>query len=282
LIHSTFAREPVRGRLLRGDVRIAEGPPPRSAVVVVHGFKGFKDWGFFPYVCRRLAAAGHAVVSFNFSGSGIGSDPERFTELEAFAGNTLSRELEELAWVVDWVASGDLLPRRPRGLALLGHSRGGGDAILHAAGDDRVSALATWSAVSSFDRWSEATRAEWRESGRIYVLNARTGQQMPLDVALLDDYETNRERLDVGAAAARVQAPWLILHGEKDLTVDVEEARALARVARKGRIAVIEGAGHTYEVAHPFTQPSPELDRAVEMTIAHLALHVEAGWRPTS
>jgi pimeloyl-ACP methyl ester carboxylesterase len=282
LIHSTFAREPVRGRLLRGDVRIPEGPPPRSAVVVVHGFKGFKDWGFFPYLCRRLAAAGHATVSFNFSGSGIGSDHEQFTELEAFAANTFSRELEELAWVVDWVASGDLLPRRPRGLALVGHSRGGGDAILHAAGDPRVAALATWSAVSSFDRWNAATRAEWRESGRIYVMNARTGQQMPLDVGLLDDFEARRDELDVGAAAGRVEAPWLIVHGEQDLTVDVEEALALARVARRGRLLVIEGAGHTYEVGHPFAQPSRALDQAVDATIAHLALHVESGWRPTS
>jgi pimeloyl-ACP methyl ester carboxylesterase len=280
LIHSTFTREPKRGRLVRGDVRIPEGPPPRTAVVVVHGFKGFKDWGFFPYMCRRLAAAGHAVVSFNFSGSGIGADPERFTELEAFAANTFSRELEELAWVVDWVTSGDLLPRRPRGLALVGHSRGGGDVILHAALDERVSALATWSAVSSFDRWNEGTRAEWRQSGRIYVLNARTGQQMPLDVTMLEDLEANRERLDVLASAARVRAPWLILHGENDLTVDVEEARVLARVAQRGRLAVIEQAGHTYEVAHPFAQSSPQLDQAVDATIAHLALHAEAGWRP--
>jgi pimeloyl-ACP methyl ester carboxylesterase len=277
LIHTTFAREPVRGRILRGDVRIPEGPPPRSAVVVVHGFKGFKDWGFFPYLCRRLAAAGHAVVSFNFSGSGIGSDPERFTELEAFAANTFTRELEELAWIVDWVMTGDLMSRRPRALALVGHSRGGGDVVLHAADDDRVGALATWSAVSSFDRWSEATRAEWRENERIYVLNARTGQQMPLDVGLLEDVEAHRERLDVGAAAARVQAPWLILHGEKDLTVGLEEARALARRARRGRLTVVEGAGHTYEVGHPFAQPSPALDQAVDLTISHLAAHLGEG-----
>jgi pimeloyl-ACP methyl ester carboxylesterase len=277
LIHTTFAREPVRGRMLRGDVRIPDGPPPRSAVVVVHGFKGFKDWGFFPHICRRLVAAGHAVVSFNFSGSGVGSEPQQFTELDAFAANTFSRELEELAWVVDWVRAGDLLPRRPRSLALVGHSRGGGDAVLHAASDPGVAALATWSAVSTFDRWTAATRAEWRERGRIFVLNARTGQQMPLDVGLLDDLEANRERLDIGVAAARVQVPWLILHGEKDLTVDVEEGRALARVARNGRLVVIEGAGHTYDVAHPFERSSRALDEALELTVAHLALHTDQG-----
>ncbi|HEX9709632.1 MAG TPA: alpha/beta hydrolase, partial [Candidatus Thermoplasmatota archaeon] len=94
MIHLTFEREVPGRRLLLGDVLIAEGPPPRSAVVVVHGFKGFKDWGFFPHVARRLAAAGHAAVVFNFSGAGVGRDTEHFADLDGFARNTLSRELD--------------------------------------------------------------------------------------------------------------------------------------------------------------------------------------------
>ena len=164
---------------------------------MVHGFKGFKDWAFFPHLCRSLAAAGHAVISFNFSGSGIGTQPEKFTELEAFAANTLSREVEEVGWVVEWVMAGDLLPSNPVSLGLIGHSRGGGDAILHASGDPRVKALVTWSAVSTFERWSSEKQAEWREAGRIHVLNSRTGQQMPMDVGMLDDLQRNRANLDV-------------------------------------------------------------------------------------
>jgi pimeloyl-ACP methyl ester carboxylesterase len=243
-------------------------------VLVLHGFKGFKDWAFFPYVCRKLAAAGHAVVSFNFSGSGIGPDPERFTELEAFAANTLSREVEEVGWVADWTMAGDLLPRRPQRLGLLGHSRGGGEAVVHAASDPHVGALVTWSAVSTFDRWSEATRAEWRESGRIYVLNSRTGQQMPLDVGLLEDFEARREALDVERAAARVEAPWLIVHGERDETVELHEAKVLARSSRGARLEILADAGHTFEVGHPFGGPSPQLDHALRTTIDHFELHL--------
>ena len=274
VIHYTFEREPVRGRPVRGDVRIPEGPPPRSAVLVLHGFKGFKDWAFFPHLCQRLAASGHAVVSFNFSGSGIGSDPERFTELEAFAANTLSRELEEVLCMADWIMAGDLLPRRPDRMGLVGHSRGGGDAILHTAADPRVRALVTWSAVSTFDRWSAATRTEWREGGRIYVLNSRTGQQMPLDVGLLDDFEANRNALDIEAAARRMTVPWLILHGADDQTVEVDEARTLARAAHDARLRVLVGAGHTYEVGHPFAGASPALEEALAATADHLALHL--------
>ena len=103
LIHTTFTREPRPGDVIRGDLRIPEGPPPRSAVVVVHGFKGFKDWGFFPYTCERLAAAGHSVVSFNMSHNGVGSDLQSFTDLERFGSNTLSpsrpsRSAQPSAW----------------------------------------------------------------------------------------------------------------------------------------------------------------------------------------
>jgi pimeloyl-ACP methyl ester carboxylesterase len=261
---------------VRGDVRIPDGPPPRSAILVVHGFKGFKDWAFFPHVCRTLAGAGHAVVSFNFSGSGIGSDPERFTELEAFAANTFSRELEEVGWVADWMMSGDLLPRRPQWLGLLGHSRGGGSAIVHTASDARVRALVTWAAVSTFERWSEATRAEWRESGRIYVLNGRTGQQMPLDVGLLEDLEARRDALDVESAAGRVRAPWLIVHGERDTTVELQEANVLARAAQDARLLIVADAGHTFEIGHPFTEPTTQLDATLRATAAHFATHLGA------
>src|SRR2546422_2141682 len=93
------------GGALRGDVTSAGGERP--VVVVCHGLKGFKDWGFFPYVVERLARAGFAAVSFNFSGSGVGGDGERFDELERVAHNTYSKELQDLHIVLDAV---EILP----------------------------------------------------------------------------------------------------------------------------------------------------------------------------
>jgi pimeloyl-ACP methyl ester carboxylesterase len=273
VIHYTFEREAAHGRLIRGDVRIAEGPPPHSAVLVLHGFKGFKDWGFFPRVSERLAAAGHAVVTFSFTGSGVTGQGE-VTDLDAFASNTFTRELDEVALVAELVRDGVLLPRKPRRVGLLGHSRGGADAILHAAVHE-VDALVTWAAISSFERWTEQTRVEWREQGRVLVLNTRTGRQLPLDVALLDDFEQNRERLDVARHAARVRAPWLIVHGLEDLTVGVDEARLLASAQPDAHLLLIEGAGHTFEVSHPLEgRTSPQLEEALAGTLEHFERHL--------
>lgn len=243
--------------------------------MVVHGFKGFKDWGFFPWVSDRLAARGFAVVTFNFSRNGIGSDPERFSELDRFGANTLSVEQDDLRRVLSEVLDGDLLPRRPKRVGLLGHSRGGGQAILAAAAEPRIGALATWASVSHFDRWTEETKAEWRENGRVWILNQRTGEQMPLDVTLLDDFEAHREELDVLEAARRVAAPWLIVHGTDDLTVWAGEGEALTRKNHGARLHLVDGAGHTFEVGHPFSEPSPQITEALDRTVEHFLRHLE-------
>ena len=73
------------------------------AVLIMHGFKGFMDWGFFPELSGRVARAGLVAVSMNASGSGIGDDPVAFTEEEAFARNTYSRELEDMALVSEYM-----------------------------------------------------------------------------------------------------------------------------------------------------------------------------------
>jgi len=273
MIHRRWSRVLPDGAILRADVRLPEGAPPRAAVVIAHGFKGFKDWAFFPWLAERMVEEGFASVVPNFSLNGIGRDPEAFTELEAFARNTLSREVEELLLVLEGLGDGTVLPIPPERVGLVGHSRGGGDAIL-AAARGGVDALVTWAAVADFDRWSDEVKEEWRTSGRIHVLNGRTGQQMPLDLALLEDFEANREALDIEAAASRVEAPWLILHGTGDVSVPVEEARRLARANPSARLHLVEDAGHTFEAAHPFEGASPALLEATDHTVAHLRRHL--------
>src|SRR5207237_1884551 len=87
---------------------------------------------------------------------------------------------------------------------LLGHSRGGGVAILHAAANKDVKALVTWAAISYVTRWTPSDVITWRERGFVDIVNARTGQVMKLGTDLLDDVEAHdKNTLDIAAAAAR-------------------------------------------------------------------------------
>ena len=270
VLHERGETTPPHGDVIRVDVRRPADTDPRSAVLVAHGFKGFKDWGFFPSLCEHLARDGHLVVSFNFSLNGTGPDLLEFTDLDAFGRNTLSRELEDLRWMVDRMHAGEWSGgMAPGSVGLLGHSRGGGTSVITAAEHEGVSALVTWAAVATFHRWSEQHLADWRARGVTFVPNARTGQDMPLYSTVLDDLTDNRARLDVLAAAARVRVPWLIVHGSEDPTVEVAEARRLHAAGAASSMCVVEGSGHTFEAVHPLQGTTPGLELAMEASLRH-------------
>jgi dienelactone hydrolase len=261
------------------DVRAAGRDSPRPAIVVAHGFKGFKDWGMFPRLADRLARAGFATVSFNFSGSGVDDSGESIWP-DRFGHATYSGDLHDLGVLMDALVRGELGVASPTTIGLVGHSRGGGIAVLYAAGDRRVEALVTWASISSVERWSPHEVREWRKTGVQEILNTRTGQRLPLLTDVLDDVERNAGgSLDILGAASRIQVPWLIAHGIEDESVSHLEAEALrtASPVPTTRLLAIEGAGHTFGAGHPWDaqkHDTPALRRVFDMTLAWFAAHL--------
>lgn len=258
------------GLPMRGNVHsAAQLHERRPTVVICHGFKGFKDWGFFPPLADRLARAGFTAVRFNFSGAGV-SDGEEFDEPNRFAHGTLSGSLTDLATVIDWTGADRV--------GLVGHSRGGGLAILQAARDRRVAAVVTWAAIASAMRWDERTARSWRAAGILDVVNQRTGQLLPLHLDVLDDIERHGDALDIERAAARVSAPWLLAHGTADETVPVGEGQRLAALGDSGirQLMLVEGAGHTFGTRHPWQGPTTEFEMVMNATIEWLARYLSA------
>jgi dienelactone hydrolase len=274
LVHPDDPRRIIRGRA-EGPRGFLETNSPLPHVVVLHGFKGFMDWGFFPEISRRIASNGMVAVRFNMSGSGIGNDLQNFTDEEAFAHNTCSRELEDLERVREWIRSGEMPGIDARRAALFGHSRGGGIALLHAAERDECRSIVTWAAISDVDRFDAATKSEWRKQGFVLVHNSRTNQDLRMDVGALDDVERNRARLDIIAACRRVTAPTLLIHGSADQTVsaDAVEQLSAALDPRLARKLVIEGANHTFGAVHPMRNIPHHFTRAADETIAMIKKH---------
>lgn len=259
------------GSTLHGLIDLPDEPGERPAVVVCHGFKGFLDWGFFPYLAALLADRGFVVVRFNLSGTGMLPGDELVTDPDAFRANTHGRELADLLAVLE-AAGESLAPGRidRDRLGLFGHSRGGGNAVLASALDpwrDRVNALVTWAAVAGFDRYPPDQKESWRRDGQLPVVNARTGQQLALGLGLLDELETRGGELDVLAAAGGVRAPWLIVHGDDDESVPAVEADRLAEAAPGDHeLLRIRSANHTFGARHPFVGPTPQLIQALNAT----------------
>jgi dienelactone hydrolase len=262
------------GRPLRGDLRFDAGSTPLPVVVVCHGFKGFKNWGFFPYVGECLAARGMLAVGFNFTGSGVGADLENFTELDRFAADTTTQQLDDLGRVLDALEQGEIGAGNAdlRRIAVLGHSRGGAIAILRARADRRLRAVVTWAGVATLQRWPESEERAWRARGYTEFLNTRTGQTMRVNVSYLDDLAAHGERYDVSRAVSELEVPLLVVHGGGDTSVPAREARTLHAAARPGRaeLLVLPETGHTLGAEHPWRGTNPALERAVQHTVAWL------------
>ncbi len=250
------------------DIRAGGRSTPRPAVMVLHGYKGFKDWGMFPPLSDRLARAGFTAVSLNFSGSGV-DDAGDFAFPERFGHNTFSAELGDTITVLDSLFQGELGVPPPTSVGLVGHSRGGGIAVLQTARDPRIHALVTWAAISSVQRWSAEDRESWRQAGKMAVTNTRTGQVLPLYPDVLDDIDQHGAALDILAAARRIRVPWLLIHGAEDESVRFTEAELLrsAGATERTQLLPVDGAGHTFGAAHPWRSSTPELDLVFDATL---------------
>jgi pimeloyl-ACP methyl ester carboxylesterase len=252
-----------KGRLMLADLTFDDAYPDAPLIIFSHGFKGFKDWGTHNMVASYLAAYGFRFLKFNFSHNGTTPDqPLDFADLIAFSENTFSIELEDLGRIIDFACNGGAIPRAEQ-VTLMGHSMGGGISIIKAAEDKRVRKLITMASIAGFDHlWPKDEEQQWRIQGIRYVLNARTGQQMPLKDTLLDDLKRHPVRLNILAKAADVTQPWLIAHGDADTSVPVKCAYALKAAQPEAELLIIPGADHVFNSTHPY--PHKTLPPALE------------------
>lgn len=241
------------------DTFYDENKTKQPIVIFCHGYKGFKDWGAWDLMAKSIAEAGIGLIKFNFShNGGTVENPIDFPDLEAFGNNNYSKELDDLNDVINWVTKEfkDNLNLAVNNIALLGHSRGGGISILKASEDKRVKKLITLASVCDFAKRTATTGdlKEWKENGVKYVVNGRTKQQMPHYYQFYEDFKANKERLHIESAEKRLQIPHLIIHGDKDTSVNIDEAYALHQWNPNSYIQIIEGADHVFNIRHPWTK----------------------------
>ncbi len=237
-------------------------------LIFVHGFKGFKEWGFFPYSANYFANKGCFVISFNFSHNGIGEEKTEFTELEKFAKNTVSLEVSELVQVIHAYRNGFFDERVFGQFGLIGHSRGGGVALLSSL-IEKADVYVVWASVDRFDRYTKHQKNEWRKTGYFEALNSRTNQIMRMNVEALDDVELNKNSsLSIKRAVNDLNKPLLIVHGDQDLTVPIKEAYQLYEWSDKNRteMEIIPVSGHTFDIVQPFAGSNAKFDLVIEKT----------------
>jgi len=264
------------GREMAVDICYDPAKTHQPVVIYAHGFNGFKDWGNFDLIATKVAAAGFVFIKFNFSHNGTTlAMPTEFEDLEAFGQNNYSIELYDLNAIIDWVVNplNKYLDRMDiQKLSLIGHSMGGGIAILQAATDKRITKLVTWSAINEcntpWGSWPIEKLQEWKKKGVQYYTNSRTHQQMPMYYQLYEDYLANSEKLDILKAISTLHIPILLCHGTLDEAVPIEKAVELQKWQPAARLFTVES-DHVYGRRHPWTENylPPIMESVVEETI---------------
>jgi uncharacterized OsmC-like protein/alpha/beta superfamily hydrolase len=189
---------------------------PRAYALFAHCFTCSKDTLAAARISAALAAAGFAVLRFDFTGLG-GSEGE-------FANTNFSSNIADLVAAADWLRAGHAAPQ-----LLIGHSLGGAAVLAAAAKIPESLAVATIGAP--FDpahaaRLLAPARAEIEAAGEAEVELA--GRRFRVRRQFLDDIGAQPQR----EAIAGLRRALLIFHSPADTTVEISNAAEIYTAAK--------------------------------------------------
>jgi fermentation-respiration switch protein FrsA (DUF1100 family) len=244
------------GVILRGVVMVPASAPDWPLAVLCHGIpSGAPAQGEPGYdaLARRLVEEGSAACYFNFRGTGLSqgdfSLPGWISDLEVLLA--AARE-----------ARGPFAGCDPSRTAVMGFSGGGAVSIICAARGPRLAGLAALSSPSDFSRLLP------REGMGDFIAHARAIGIIRDPAFPASEEEYYREMLSckpVAVVEEVAPTPLLIVHGDGDDTVPVDEAHRLYEAAAEPKgLFIVEGGGHKLRLN------AAAMDRAVTWMLEKL------------
>jgi len=230
-------------------------------VVLLHGFKGFRNYSFLPWTAQYAASAGAAVLRVCFSLNGMRNTSWLVQSTEDFANNTISRECDDAAdtfAAIEMDAQfASLRSIWDGSISLIGHSRGGGIALV--AGNellvrhpDRLHKVAVWNSVGTWVRWTPRQADAWKQAGIFEMQHQTTMQMLTMNATYVEDIERSSNRLDLVSACKGLGSKLRIIHAQHDLTVPFREIMELAQQAgAQDRVVMLKNTTHKFNMEHP-------------------------------
>ena len=218
----------------------------KSIIIMAHGFTGDKDeWGRFVKTAEAFCQAGFAVLRFDFSGSGeSGNTPI-----------TIKQQVSDLRSAISFVKDEGY-----SNTALLGLSLGGLCSIL--AYDLTINALVLWAPVTKARVRDYLNKKEQIIKNGFILLKNRAGRELKIDPVFIEEAES----VDQGKILSSIKCPTLIVHGDQDDTIPLDDSKSAIRYLPKGsKLEIIEGANHVME---------PKLDKAIKVSLEWFEQHL--------
>jgi dipeptidyl aminopeptidase/acylaminoacyl peptidase len=140
---------------------------------------------------------------------------------------------DDVAKATDWLLSRPSV--RPDGVGVIGFSLGGQVALLAAARSSRIKTVAAYYPVTDLQRWQKTTSHSGIRDYYIPQVCGTGPSQSPVNVA------------------NKITAPVLLVHGDRDTRVPIEQSErmeeALRRANRDVELLRVPGAGHGFTIS---------------------------------
>ncbi len=205
----------------------------KPIIILCHGFSTSKNSGTYVSLGQILNKAGISTFRFDFFGHG--ESEGKFEDV------TTSEAVNDILNAIK------LLKRLGyTKIGLMGGSFGGIASTMAASKTNDLFVLALKSPVSNYEEKEIVTKSkkeleEWKRKGYRYYVSG-DGRKLRLNYTFYKDFEKNNGY----EAAKQIKVPTLIVHGDKDESVPVEQSKKIASIIRNSRLEIIKGADHRY------------------------------------
>lgn len=236
-------------------------------VIFIHGYMGYKDWGCWNLVQNFFTIQHFGFLKYNVShNGGTVENPIDFDNLETFRHNSYAKECADLEAILNIVET--LFENQPS-IYLVGHSRGGGIALLQ-SNHPNIEKIASWAGICTIkNRFPKGKKlADWKEKGVYFHENSRTKQQMPHDFSQYESFLANEQNLDIEASCKNSRIPTIVIHGDNDTSVNLSEGEQICNWLQQDLI-VIPKANHTFGASQPWnpTKMPEALEKVCRITL---------------
>jgi len=242
----------------------------RGTVVFAHEFGSVRT-SCMRY-CRPLLRAGYDVFTFDFRGHGASPSEEGYKPRQWVS----DREQADMSGAIDFITAHLKRRGRPCSIGVFGISRGAGAAVLGAVGCDHVRAIVTDGAFSSDTALEYLMRRFATVFARIRIVAENHPPVFWRFLRWLLFRECRRKfncRFpSVRKAIAKLgPKPILLIHGEKDSYIPVEQSQILYDRARGPKtLWMVRGAKHNGAIS---ICPDEYARRVIRFLDEHLAIN---------
>lgn len=221
-----------KGNKLCGILSNLEYNKKKPIIILVHGFNSNKNTKNFNLLRSLLEKKN--ISTFRFDIYGHGESDGKFENL------TITEAVDDILQAIK------LLKRKGFSqIGLVGSSFGGNASIIAATKIKNLFILALKSPVSNYEEKDKKSLTEnqiqkWEAKGFRFLEDS--GKKLKLNYTFFADSKNNNGYV----FAPKIKIPTLIVHGDADQIVPVEQSIKISKLIPECKLVLIKNADHTY------------------------------------